>query len=156
MPTVPLLLMTRYSYFQVFAVCLSTLCCGGCPRAKCACQCFLPNMAMNFFPVPCCPQGYIYRLDNFDGPAVAEKAIEHGLAEEAFEIYKKFNKRVEAIKVRAQQGTGVDSCTRTPLPSPHHSQPAVLPLFRLLPGRLACFARPFLASSTHHTPPAYP
>ncbi len=46
-------------------------------------------------------QGYIYRLDNFDGPAVAEKAIEHGLAEEAFEIYKKFNKRVEAIKVRS-------------------------------------------------------
>ncbi|GLI67875.1 hypothetical protein VaNZ11_012164 [Volvox africanus] len=48
-------------------------------------------------------KGYIYRLDNFDGPAVAEKAIEHGLAEEAFEIYKKFNKRVEAIKVLIDQ-----------------------------------------------------
>lgn len=48
-------------------------------------------------------KGYIYRLDNFDGPAVAEKAIEHGLAEEAFEIYKKFNKRVEAIKVLLDQ-----------------------------------------------------
>ena len=44
-------------------------------------------------------QDYIYRLDNFDGPAVADKAIEFGLFEEAYEIYKKFNKRVEAIKV---------------------------------------------------------
>lgn len=34
------------------------------------------------------------RLDNFDGPAVAEKAIEFSLHEEAFEIYKKFNKKV--------------------------------------------------------------
>ncbi|KXZ42859.1 hypothetical protein GPECTOR_114g310 [Gonium pectorale] len=48
-------------------------------------------------------KGYIYRLENFDGPAVAEKAIENGLAEEAFEIYKKFNKRVEAIKVLLEQ-----------------------------------------------------
>ncbi len=35
---------------------------------------------------------YIFRLDNFDGPAVAEKAIEYELYEEAFEIYKKFNR----------------------------------------------------------------
>lgn len=42
---------------------------------------------------------YIFRLDNFDGPAVAEKAIEYQLFEEAFEIYKKFNRKVEAIKV---------------------------------------------------------
>lgn len=42
---------------------------------------------------------YVNRLDNFDGPAVAEKAIEYNLAEEAFDIYKKFNKKVEAIKV---------------------------------------------------------
>mmetsp|Transcript_18521 Transcript_18521/g.52003 ORF Transcript_18521/g.52003 Transcript_18521/m.52003 type:complete len:1694 (+) Transcript_18521:108-5189(+) len=41
----------------------------------------------------------IHKLDNFDGTAVAEKAIEHGLAEEAFEIYKKFDKKVEAILV---------------------------------------------------------
>ncbi|GAX80055.1 hypothetical protein CEUSTIGMA_g7494.t1 [Chlamydomonas eustigma] len=41
----------------------------------------------------------INRLDNFDGPAVAEKAIEFTLYEEAFEIYKKFVKKVEAIKV---------------------------------------------------------
>lgn len=41
----------------------------------------------------------IHRLDNFDGPAVADKAIEFVLYEEAFEIYKKFNKKVEAIKV---------------------------------------------------------
>jgi hypothetical protein len=37
---------------------------------------------------------YIFRLDNFDGPAVAEKAIEYELYEEAFEIYKKFNRWV--------------------------------------------------------------
>ena len=42
----------------------------------------------------------VNRLDNFDGPSVAEKAIEFGLFEEAFEIYKKFNKKVDAIKVR--------------------------------------------------------
>uniref|UniRef100_A0A7S0V4E8 Clathrin heavy chain n=1 Tax=Polytomella parva TaxID=51329 RepID=A0A7S0V4E8_9CHLO len=41
----------------------------------------------------------INRLDNFDGMAVAEKALDSGLAEEAFEIYKKINRRVEAIKV---------------------------------------------------------
>lgn len=42
---------------------------------------------------------YVYRLDNFDGPAVAEKAIEFSLFEEAFEIYKKFGKKVNAIQV---------------------------------------------------------
>lgn len=42
---------------------------------------------------------YIYRLDNFDGPAVAEKAIEYELYDEAFEIFKKFGRKVEAIKV---------------------------------------------------------
>lgn len=46
-----------------------------------------------------CPQDYINRLDNFDGPAVADKAIEKGLFEEAFEIFKKFSKKVDAIKV---------------------------------------------------------
>ncbi|KAL6748149.1 vesicle coat protein clathrin, heavy chain [Haematococcus lacustris] len=45
---------------------------------------------------------FINRLDNFDGPAVAEKAVEHGMVDEAFEIYKKFNKKVEAIKVLLQ------------------------------------------------------
>lgn len=42
---------------------------------------------------------YVYRLDNFDGPAVADKAIEFSLFEEAFEIYKKFGKKVNAIQV---------------------------------------------------------
>ena len=46
----------------------------------------------------------INRLDNFDGPAVAEKAIEFTLFEEAFEIYKKFSKKVEAIKVGTHLG----------------------------------------------------
>mmetsp|Transcript_40808 Transcript_40808/g.97020 ORF Transcript_40808/g.97020 Transcript_40808/m.97020 type:complete len:1701 (-) Transcript_40808:29-5131(-) len=42
---------------------------------------------------------YINRLDNFDGPAVGEIAVQHELYEEAFEIYKKFQHNVEAIKV---------------------------------------------------------
>lgn len=33
---------------------------------------------------------YVNRLDNFDGPAVGEIAVNHELYEEAFEIYKKF------------------------------------------------------------------
>ncbi len=35
---------------------------------------------------------YIAKLDNFDGLAVADKAIEAGLYDEAFDIYKKFGK----------------------------------------------------------------
>lgn len=39
------------------------------------------------------------RLDNFDGPAVGEIAVGYEMFEEAFEIYKKFNLKVPAIKV---------------------------------------------------------
>lgn len=42
---------------------------------------------------------YILRLDNFDGPAVGEIAVGYELFEEAFEIYKKFGLKTEAIKV---------------------------------------------------------
>jgi len=42
---------------------------------------------------------YIHRLDNFDGPAVAEIAVGYELFDEAFEIYQKFAYKVEAIKV---------------------------------------------------------
>ncbi|KAK9810517.1 hypothetical protein WJX72_012055 [[Myrmecia] bisecta] len=42
---------------------------------------------------------YIHRLDNFDGPAVGEIAVGYEMFEEAFEIYKKFNLKVQAIKV---------------------------------------------------------
>ena len=42
---------------------------------------------------------YIYRLDNFDGPAVGEIAAGYDMFEEAFEIYKKFNLKTQAIKV---------------------------------------------------------
>ena len=52
----------------------------------------------------------INRLDNFDGPAVAEKAIEFTLYEEAFAIYTKFSKKVEAIKVRGRELGG--GCSR--------------------------------------------
>lgn len=42
---------------------------------------------------------YIHRLDNFDGPAVGEIAVGYELFEEAFEIYKKFGLKQQAIKV---------------------------------------------------------
>ncbi|CAH8337295.1 unnamed protein product [Eruca vesicaria subsp. sativa] len=42
---------------------------------------------------------YINRLDNFDGPAVGEVAVEAQLYEEAFAIFKKFNSNVQAINV---------------------------------------------------------
>lgn len=42
---------------------------------------------------------YIHRLDNFDGPAVGEIAVGYEMFEEAFEIYKKFGLKTQAIKV---------------------------------------------------------
>lgn len=42
---------------------------------------------------------YIHRLDNFDGPAVGEIAVGYDLFEEAFEIYKKFGLKDQAIRV---------------------------------------------------------
>ncbi|PIA26535.1 hypothetical protein AQUCO_09100016v1 [Aquilegia coerulea] len=42
---------------------------------------------------------YIHRLDNFDGPAVGEVAVEAELYEEAFSIFKKFNLNIPAVNV---------------------------------------------------------
>lgn len=42
---------------------------------------------------------YINRLDNFDGPAVGEIAVGYEMFEEAFEIYKKFGLKSQAIRV---------------------------------------------------------
>ena len=42
---------------------------------------------------------YIHRLDNFDGPAVGEIAVGYEMFDEAFEIYKKFGLKTQAIKV---------------------------------------------------------
>ncbi|RVW56591.1 Clathrin heavy chain 2 [Vitis vinifera] len=42
---------------------------------------------------------YINRLDNFDGPAVGDVAVEAQLYEEAFAIFKKFNLNVQAVNV---------------------------------------------------------
>lgn len=42
---------------------------------------------------------YIHRLDNFDGPAVGEIAVGYELFEEAFEIYRKFNLKAQAVRV---------------------------------------------------------
>lgn len=42
---------------------------------------------------------YIARLDNFDGPEIAEFALnpDYAMYEEAFTIYKKFNLFVDAV-----------------------------------------------------------
>ncbi|KAF1892552.1 hypothetical protein Lal_00011019 [Lupinus albus] len=42
---------------------------------------------------------YVNRLDNFDGPAVGDMAVEAQLYEEAFAIFKKFNLNVQAVNV---------------------------------------------------------
>lgn len=41
---------------------------------------------------------------------MAEKAVEHGLAEEAFAIYVKFGKKVEAVKVRVRAVVLLNCC----------------------------------------------
>jgi len=42
---------------------------------------------------------YVNRLDNFDGPAVGELAVEAQLYEEGLAIFKKFNLNIQAIDV---------------------------------------------------------
>ena len=42
---------------------------------------------------------YIHRLDNFDGPAVGEIAVGYELFEEAYEIYRKFGLKAQAVRV---------------------------------------------------------
>ncbi|CAN1259474.1 Clathrin heavy chain 2 [Linum perenne] len=51
---------------------------------------------------------YINRLDNFDGPAVGEVAVEAQLYEEAFAIFKKFNLNVQAVNVLLDNIRSID------------------------------------------------
>ncbi|MED6187585.1 hypothetical protein PIB30_077852, partial [Stylosanthes scabra] len=51
---------------------------------------------------------YINRLDNFDGPAVGELAVEAQLYEEAFSIFKKFNLNVQAANVLLDNLRAID------------------------------------------------
>ncbi|GMP89740.1 hypothetical protein CsSME_00041171 [Camellia sinensis var. sinensis] len=51
---------------------------------------------------------YINRLDNFDGPAVGEVAVEAQLYEEAFVIFKKFNLNVQAVNVLLDNIQSID------------------------------------------------
>ncbi|KAG6533335.1 hypothetical protein ZIOFF_007202 [Zingiber officinale] len=51
---------------------------------------------------------YINRLDNFDGPAVGEVAVEAQLYEEAFAIFKKFNLNVQAVNVLLDNIQSID------------------------------------------------
>ncbi len=47
---------------------------------------------------------YIKKLDNFDGPQIAGIAIDAGLHEEGFVIYKKFDQKVRTSVVRLRDG----------------------------------------------------
>jgi clathrin heavy chain len=49
---------------------------------------------------------YIARLDNFDGPAVGEIAVGYDMPDAAFDIYKKFGLKAQAVKVLLDQGGG--------------------------------------------------
>ncbi|KAK8955806.1 Clathrin heavy chain 2 [Platanthera guangdongensis] len=51
---------------------------------------------------------YINRLDNFDGPAVGEVAVDAQLYEEAFAIFKKFNLNVQAVNVLLDNIQSID------------------------------------------------
>ncbi|KAL2927364.1 Clathrin heavy chain 2 [Bienertia sinuspersici] len=51
---------------------------------------------------------YVNRLDNFDGPAVGEVAVEAQLYEEAFAIFKKFNLNVQAVNVLLDNIESID------------------------------------------------
>ncbi|GAU18113.1 hypothetical protein TSUD_248140 [Trifolium subterraneum] len=51
---------------------------------------------------------YVNRLDNFDGPAVGEMAVEAQLYEEAFAIFKKFNLNVQAVNVLLDNIRSID------------------------------------------------
>ena len=47
---------------------------------------------------------YIARLDNFDGPAVGEIAVGYDMPDAAFDIYKKFGLKAQAVKVLLEGG----------------------------------------------------
>ncbi|CAO2817070.1 unnamed protein product [Amaranthus hypochondriacus] len=51
---------------------------------------------------------YVNRLDNFDGLAVGEVAVEAKLYEEAFAIFKKFNLNVQAVNVLLDKIQSID------------------------------------------------
>ncbi|KAF8451494.1 armadillo-type protein [Terfezia claveryi] len=51
---------------------------------------------------------YIHRLNNFDGPDIANIAIESGLFEEAFEVYKKNDAHADAVNVLIEHIVSID------------------------------------------------
>jgi clathrin heavy chain len=51
---------------------------------------------------------YIDKLDNYDAPEIANIAINSGLYEEAFEIYKKKNDNTSAINVLIEHIVSID------------------------------------------------
>ena len=63
---------------------------------------------------------YIHRLNNFDGPDIASMAVEKGLYEEAFEVYRKNDAHADAINVLIEHIVNIDRAyayaTRVDLP----------------------------------------
>lgn len=51
---------------------------------------------------------HIHRLSNFDGPDIAASAVEHGLYEEAVEVYKKIDAHADAINVLIEHIVSID------------------------------------------------
>jgi clathrin heavy chain len=57
---------------------------------------------------------FINRCDNYDAPEIAREALESGLFEEAFTIYKKFDDAVAAMQVLINNIGDVERCSRVP------------------------------------------
>lgn len=51
---------------------------------------------------------YINKLENYDAAEIAKIAIDHGLYEEAFVIYKKYEQHVNAINVLVEHIVSID------------------------------------------------
>jgi clathrin heavy chain len=52
--------------------------------------------------------GYINKLNNYDAGEIARIATEHGLYEEAFTIYKKYEQHAKAINVLVEHVVSID------------------------------------------------
>jgi clathrin heavy chain len=52
--------------------------------------------------------GYINKLENYDAGEISKIAIDHGLFEEAFSIYKKYNEYALAINVLVEHIVSLD------------------------------------------------
>jgi hypothetical protein len=72
---------------------------------------------------------YIHRLDNFDGPAVGEIAVGYEMFDEAFEIYRKFGLKTQAIRVLLEHHEDLDRALEYALKVPGLAPPSSIPGF---------------------------